>query len=68
MDTRIKDDEIGDCSHDSQKSFLNIEMEKRKWKNRRKMAWISLVAMIVVTIILLFAPIPETRLKILSAL
>jgi len=66
MDTRIKDDEIGDCSHDRQKSFLDIEMETRKWKNRRKMAWISLVAMIVVTIILLFAPIPETRLKILS--
>jgi len=43
MDTRIKDDEMGDCSHDSQKSFLDIEIETRKWKNRRKMAWISLL-------------------------
>ncbi|MHA1700684.1 MAG: hypothetical protein ACTSWK_00280 [Promethearchaeota archaeon] len=67
MDTRIKDDEvIEECSHDRQKRFLDIELEKRKWKNRRKMAWISLVAMIIVTLILLFAPIPESRLKILS--
>jgi hypothetical protein len=49
-----------------QEKFLDLELEKRKWKNRRKMAWVSLVAMIVITLALLFAPIPEGRLKIIA--
>ena len=39
---------------------------KERWKNRRRMAWTSLIAMIVVTMMLLFAPIPDSRLKILA--
>jgi len=49
-----------------QEKFLDLELEKRKWKNRRKMAWVSLVAMNVITLILLFAPIPPDRLKIIA--
>lgn len=37
-----------------------------RWKNRRRMAWISLGAIIAVTGILLFGPIENERLKILS--
>jgi len=37
-----------------------------RWKNRRRMAWTSLVSMMVLTLLLLFAPIPESRLAILS--
>ena len=49
-----------------QEEFLDIELEKRKWQNRRRMAWTSLIAMNIVTIILLFAPIPDARLKVIS--
>lgn len=40
--------------------------EVLRWKNRRRMAWISLSSMIVVTVILLFAPISIERIKVLS--
>lgn len=49
-----------------QEDFFDIEMQKRRWKNRRRMAWISLGSMIGVTLILLFVPIPDGRLKILA--
>jgi len=39
---------------------------KVRWKNRRRMAWTSLIAMIAVTFLLLFGPIPDSRLKILA--
>ena len=37
-----------------------------RWKNRRKMAWVSLLSMVLVTFLLMFGPIPDSRLKILS--
>ena len=39
---------------------------KVRWKNRRKMAWTSLISMLIVTILLLFAPIDIEKLKVLS--
>jgi len=42
------------------------EMERNKWRGRRKMGWVSLISILVVTLLLLFAPISEERLKILS--
>jgi len=42
------------------------EMERNKWRGRRKMGWISLWSILVVTMMLLFAPIPDERLKILA--
>lgn len=36
-----------------------------RWTNRRKMAWVALVSMLVITILTLFF-VPESRLKILS--
>lgn len=42
------------------------EMERNKWRGRRKMGWVALWSIIGVTAIVLFAPIPESRLVILS--
>ena len=42
------------------------EMERNKWKSRRKMSWVALVSMIVVTLIVLLGPVSDQRLKILS--
>jgi len=51
---------------DEQTDLENLKLEKARWKNRRKMAWISLGSMIAVTGILIFAPISDTRLKAIS--
>lgn len=37
-----------------------------RWKNRRRMAWISLSSIIIVTALIIFGAVPEERLKILS--
>jgi hypothetical protein len=49
-----------------QDPLMDIELEKQRWRNRRRMAWLSLFTMIAVTIILLFSPISESRLKTLE--
>ena len=36
--------------------MANMKAEKLRWKNRRKMAWTSLIAIIAQTLLLLFAP------------
>ncbi len=48
-------------------SINGIKMEKARWKNRRRMAWTSLISMILVTYALLFTTwCPETRLTIVA--
>ena len=43
------------------------EMTKQRWKNRRRMAWVSLISMILVTITILFTEIVEIeRLNVLK--
>ena len=39
---------------------------KVRWKNRRRMAWTSLIAILTVTLLMFFAPIEVERLKIIS--
>jgi predicted anti-sigma-YlaC factor YlaD len=34
-----------------------INLEKRKWENRRRMAWVALVAIIVQTLLLILLPV-----------
>lgn len=43
----------------------NSGIPKVRWKNRRRMAWTSLIYMVIKTILLLFVVDPE-RIKILS--
>lgn len=38
---------------------------KLRWRNRRRMAWIALISILVATILAFFI-IPESRLKLLS--
>jgi len=42
------------------------ELERNKWRGRRKMGWIALLSMLTFTLILLFAPISNEKLNILS--
>ncbi|MCF8019851.1 MAG: hypothetical protein K9L62_10635 [Vallitaleaceae bacterium] len=43
------------------------ELERKKWRGRRKMAWVSLISMILITLIILFTDLcPESRLTILD--
>lgn len=45
----------------------NLEMQNKRWKNRRRMAWVSLISMVLITVLILFTNlVPESRLKILS--
>ena len=39
---------------------------KERWKNRRRMAWTSLIAILGVTLLMFFAPIEIERLKVIS--
>jgi len=41
------------------------DLMHKRWRNRRKMAWVSLISMLVVTILAFFV-IPESRLVLLS--
>jgi hypothetical protein len=42
------------------------EIERYKWRSRRRMAGIALLAMILLMAALLFAPISESRIKLLE--
>ena len=44
----------------------NKDMQQIRWKNRRKMAWTSLITIVFVMMMLLFGPIPESRITALS--
>ena len=41
------------------------DLMHKRWRNRRRMAWVSLISMLVVTILAFFV-IPESRLVLLS--
>ncbi len=47
-------------------TLKDIAANKLRWKNRRRMAWIALISMVILTGVLLFGPISETRIKVLS--
>ena len=61
---RLDDFATGD--YNRRETFLNVEMEKRRWKNRRRMAWIALASMLLLTLFLLFAPIESSRIKVIA--
>jgi len=44
----------------------NGNLQRIRWKNRRRMAWISLLSMIAVTAFLFTPIVPESRLAILT--
>jgi hypothetical protein len=42
-----------------------IAWQTRRWKNRRRMAWSSVFALLAIILLFFFAPIPESRLAII---
>jgi hypothetical protein len=51
---------------DPKEEKKNAELERAKWRSRRKMAWLALFAEILVTIALFIVPIEEKRVSIIS--
>jgi len=43
-----------------------VKWQTLRWKNRRRMAWFSVFALIGIILLFFFAPIPETRLNIIA--
>lgn len=46
-----------------------VEVEKLRWKNRRRMAWLSLISMIIITLVLILVPesiITVTKLSVIG--
>lgn len=53
-----------DTSQESKAEFnpeKEIEVDNMRWKNRRRMAWISLISILLVTAVMIFY-VPEARL------
>jgi len=52
---------------EGENKLSDIEAERARWKNRRRIAWISLISMILVTCLILFTDlVEESRLQILT--
>lgn len=62
-DTEIKVN--GDIAVSPLSEKEKIAWQTRRWKNRRRMAWISVFALIAIILLFFFAPIPESRLAII---
>ncbi len=43
-----------------------VEWQTKRWKNRRRMAWISMANLTVIVLLYFFAPIPDSRLEIIA--
>ena len=52
---------------DTQETTTDSAINKKKWKNRRWMAWTCLISMIIATYAILFTPLIDLeKLKLLS--
>ena len=56
----------GDISKSSLTDKEKIAWQTRRWKNRRRMAWFSVYALIAIILLFFFAPIDNERLKIIA--
>jgi len=51
------------------KAMEEINIDRERWKNRRHMAWLSLVSMIVLTTLIIFLPeslLPVAKVAVVS--
>jgi uncharacterized membrane protein len=67
-DNIILPDNIPDNTYRTD-ALEEINVEKKRWENRRKMAWLSLVSMIAITLILILVPesiITVSKLSVIS--
>lgn len=64
---RIEESQEIDLNHDGLVSKKEEELYEKKAKNRRAMAWVSLIAMVASGIAIMFL-IPESRLQKINAM
>jgi hypothetical protein len=57
--------EIESAKVDLAKRRLEMEMEDRRWRNRRRMAYMSLSSIFIITLAV-FTVVPESKLPVLS--
>ena len=43
-----------------------VKWQEKRWKNRRRMAWISMANLTAIVLLYFFAPIPDSRLMIIA--
>jgi hypothetical protein len=60
------EEDIKPSNDDKLTAKQKMELERAKWRGRRRMAGIALTSMIFVMLALLFWPIPETKIKTLE--
>jgi uncharacterized membrane protein YhaH (DUF805 family) len=56
----------GDIAESSLSNEEKIAWQTRRWKNRRRMAWFSVYALIAIILLFFFAPISDSRLAIIA--
>lgn len=64
METGVKMN--GDISESPLTYDQKIEWHYKRWKNRRRMAWSSICALIMTVIFMFFAPVSDSRLQIIA--
>jgi hypothetical protein len=56
----------GDIAESSLTMKEKMAWQTLRWKNRRRMAWISLFVLVTIVLLLFFAPIDSERLKVIA--
>ena len=56
----------GDIKESGLSHEEKVQWQQRRWKNRRRMAWISVLCLISIILLFFFAPIEESRLAIIA--
>lgn len=56
----------GDINSSPLSDEEKMDAQRKRWKNRRRMAWISVFCLIGTILLLFFAPIPDSRLAIIA--
>jgi len=59
-------DQINESSTNVTTNGNGKALERVRWKNRRKMAWVALISMVLLMAALLFGPIPVERITALK--
>lgn len=56
----------GDIENSDLTYDQKIEMQKSRWKNRRRMSWASMYSIMAIILLYFFAPISDSRLQIIA--
>lgn len=56
----------GDIKESSLSYEEKCKIQEQRWKNRRRMAWGSFFSLVLIVLLLFFAPISDSRLAIIA--